>query len=159
MALSQSALATALKDVFDAQGSAADSANGLAAAYADYAATGTFGASIPTITGESAMAATLLAAIQTPTAGSPAGFGSAWASALATFWTGVAVAGGSGAGTTAGCPESAVAGTAIAAVVAVLTNTTTIAADGIALALHTATLTVTASLTIPPNPPVVYPIA
>jgi len=158
VALSQSALASALKDVFDAQGSASVAADGLAAAYADYAATGMFGTSVPAITGEAALAATILSAIQTPSAGSPATFGTAWASGLATFWTGVAVAGGSGAGTTAGCPGAAAVGAAIAAVVAVLTNTTTIAANGIAAVLHTATLTVTAALTIPPNPPVVYPI-
>lgn len=159
MALDQGDLASTLEDAFDAQGTAAASANALAKAYSAYAESGAFGLSLPTITGEAALAATILAAIATPASGSPAAFGGAWSSGLVTFWTGVAVAGGSGAGATAGCPGAAVAGTAITAAVGNIANTSATAAASIAAALHTATLTVTAALTIPPNPPVVFPIA
>ena len=159
MSLSPSNLQADLEDVFDAQGTASEAASGIAQAYYDYASDGDFGTSTPTIptANRDAMAGTILAAISDPTTGSPTNFGAAFTSALPVFWASVPVAGGSGAGATAGCPGASVAGGAITTAVTSTANTVSTVSLAIASALDTATKTVTASLTIPSNPPVVFP--
>jgi len=75
------------------------------------------------------------------------------------FWTGVPVAGASGAGVVPTCPGAGAVVGAIVGVLAVLTNTTQVSAKGIAAGLIAATLTVQAPLTLPPAGPIPTPIA
>jgi hypothetical protein len=136
-----------------------DAAVGLAQAYYSYTSTALFGLSVPVITTamRDAMQATLETGLAVP--GLPATIAGAYGASLAVFWTGVPVAGGSGAGTTTGCPGASAAIATLTAVFANLANTSSTAAAGIAVALQVATLTMTCTLTLPPNPPVVTPIA
>lgn len=130
-------------------------ADGLAAAYADYASAGMFGASTVTIDGarESALAATLAGGlVQAPDAST---FLSALASGVATFWTAVPVVGAQ-SGATVGCPGAASLPAALAAALAVPNDRET-AAQALAAALHTATLTTTA--VVAPPPATTLPIA
>jgi hypothetical protein len=153
MALSQSALAAALEDVFGAADlTAGEVAELLAAAYADYASEGRFGTSEPEITElqVGALEGPLAGALTDPAAGAAATFAAAWGAGLAAFWLGVPVVGAQ-AGATVGCPGAASAPTAIAAAVSNPGNTAATAAQGIAAALHTATQTVTASVAPPPG--------
>lgn len=160
MSLSESDLATALESVFTSQGTAQEAADGMAQAYCDYASAGLFGASTPTIPAayQTALASAIYAITSNPLTGSADSFGTAWGGGLAVFWLAVPVSGSSGGGVTAGCPGAVAAGVAVTAVVTNTNNTAAQAADGIAAALHAATITVTASLS-PPMPPTVYTIA
>jgi hypothetical protein len=141
-----------------AQPSAAAAADAMASAYDDYASGAMFGASTPQIlpTAKDAMAATILAAIATPETGSPASISGAWASGVAAYWLGVPVVGAQ-SGATAGCPGAASLTASLSAVFANTANTAAICAQGMAAALHAATMTVTA--TVAPPAGTVLPIA
>lgn len=153
MALSQSGLASSFRALFDSMpASASDAADGLAQAYYEYASAAMFGAStvaIPSVNRD-AMAAALLSAIAVPVSGSPATFAAAWASAVTAFWIGVPVAGAQ-AGATVGCPGAASLAAPLTAVFPNLGNTTDTGSQGMASALHVATLTVTAAVAPPPG--------
>jgi len=161
MALSESGLSSALEDVFTGQGTAQQAADDMAQAYYDYASNGVFGASTPTIplASKTALSAAIYAITSNPLTGTADAFGAAWGASLALFWLSVPVSGVSGNGATIGCPGAAAGGLAAAVVVSNTNNTAEQAADGIAAALHKATMTVTASISIPPNPPSIVPIA
>ena len=133
-----------------------DAAMAISQCYLDYAQNGTFGASVPVLdnTYRDAMAATLAAALGLP--GLAATAAAAYAAAVTTFWAVVAVAGPQ-VGTSNGCPGASALTGAIAAVFANLANTYATCGAGMAAALHTATLTVTA--TVSPPPGTVVPIA
>lgn len=134
---------------------AQEAADEIAAAYADYAAAATFGASTVTIDGarESALAATLAGGlVQAP---DPTIFLAALASGIATFWTGAPVVGAQ-SGATVSCPGAASLPAALAAILAV-PNDVGAATLELAGALHTATGTATA-LVSPPGG-TVLPIA
>lgn len=136
-----------------------DAAVGLAQAYYNYVSGALFGLSLPVITTamRDAMQATLETGLAVP--GAPPTIAGAYGASLSAFWAAVPVAGGSGTGTTAGCPGASAAIGALTAVFANIANTASSAAAGIATALQTATLTVTATLTLPPAGPIVYPIS
>ncbi len=153
-------LAADIQALFDSgPGSAHDAAVGLAQAYFDFVSGALFGASIPVITTalRDAMAGVLETALAVP--GAPPIAAGAYAASVATFWTAVPCAGASGAGVTGGCPGAGGLTASIAAVLANLANTSATAAAGFAVALAGATATVTATLTLPPGGPIVYPIA
>jgi hypothetical protein len=151
MALDAGALEDAL---FSALGetpdTAAEAADNLANAYAGYASDGTFASSTVTIDGAriNALAATLAAGLVP--APVPATFLAALASGVATFWTGAPVVGVQ-SGATVGCPGAASLPAALAAALAVPNDRET-AAQVLAAALHTATLTVTAAVVPDPTP-------
>lgn len=150
MALSAIDLEDAIRAFLNtAPDTAQEAADSLASLYADYAAAATFGASAVTIDGarESALAATLASGlVQAP---SPATFLAALATGVATFWAAVPVVGAQ-AGATNGCPGAASLPAALATGLAV-PNTRDAAAALLAGALHTATLTTTATVAPPPS--------
>ncbi len=155
-------LADDIQAVFDSQpATLIIAADGLAAAYLNYVQGCTFGASVPVpplgSTQQNAMAGTLATALALP--GIPATPAAAYAAALGVWWAVVPCVGGSGTGNTAGCPGAGAAVAILAAVFANLANTAASAALGIATALQTATLTVVATLTLPPAGPVPTPIS
>lgn len=153
MTLDPSALASALEATFASlPETASDAADALAGNYYDYASAATFGASTPTLAPalRTAFAATLLGAIAVPSSGTPATFAAAWASAVATIWIGVPVAGAQ-SGATVGCPGAAALTASLTTVFANLANTAATCAQALAAALHTATLTVTAAVAPPPG--------
>lgn len=154
MALSQSALSSALQALFDSKpATTADAADGMAEAYADYAADGMFGSCVPAFTTqEAALAGTILSQ---GLVGTIAGFAGAWASGLAAFWAAVPVAGGGQTGATAP-PVYPTLATELSAVLSSYPATTALAASQIAAVLHAATMTVTA--TVAPPPGTVLPI-
>ena len=159
MTLDPGALADALEELFARlPETAADAAEGMAAAYFDYASAGMFGASVPQLTSthRDALAATLLTAIAIPAAGLPATIAGAWSAGVTAFWPGVPVVGAQ-AGATVGCPGAAALAASLTAVFANLANTAESCALSLAAALHGATMTVTASVTPPPG--TVLPIA
>jgi hypothetical protein len=157
MALDSAGLEDALLDLFESPSETPhDAAVSFAAVYAAYSADGMFGASTVTIDGarESAFATTFEGGlVVSPT---PAGFLAALSSGVATFWTGAPVVGAQ-SGLTNGCPGAASLPAALAALMANPANTAEVAAAGYAAALHTATLTVQA--TVSPPPATVLPIA
>lgn len=161
MALVSADLASSLASVFASMpASPAAAAEALAGAYFDYAKLGNFGGGIPLLPAleakRDALKTTLEAAIGNPLVGLPATFAAAWASGVATFWTGVTVAGAT-SGTTNGCPGASSLTGSLSAVFANLLNTPTTCAAGMALALDTATKTTTATVT-PPIPAAPVPI-
>ncbi len=125
-------------------------AQGLAAAYATYAVTGTFlTGTIATLEPqEVALAAALGSAMVSLDA---VAYASAWSAGLAAFWAGVPVV-GANTGATIGCPGAAVAQTAILAGLNAMPAYTLEAAKLLATALHTATMTVTATVSLPAPP-------
>ena len=155
MALSQSSLKAGLKSAMEAYPeTTADAATAFAQAYADYAIAGTFGAN--TIVSVASLQSTLESALASALASyssTPSAYASAWATGLAA-WTGIAVT-GSQTGVVNGCPGTSALGSALSAVFTYPEDIDT-CADGMASALHTATLTVTA--TVAPPPSTVLPI-
>lgn len=141
-----------------AQTSAADAALAMADAYDSYCSDAIFGSSTPQIPGtaKAAMATTILKAIANPAAGSPSTLASAWASGVATYWSGVSVVGAQ-AGATAGCPGAASLTGSLTTVFANVANTAATCAAGMAAAIHAATMTTTA--TVAPPAGTVLPIA
>lgn len=152
-------LTTDITNALAAMGSLHDQAAALAAAYYSYTSGALFGASVPVITTtmRDAMASALQVGFTVP--GLPATAAAAYGNAVNTFWTGVPVAGASGVGTVAGCPGASACIATLSALFAVLTNTQAAVGAAIATALQTATLLTTCTLTLAPNPPVVYPIS
>lgn len=151
--LDQNALKTSLENVFASMpANPGAAAAALASAYADYADDGLFGTSTTTIDSDriDAMASTLEQAIDNPLLGAPATFAGAWAAAIATFWTTVPVV-GTQVGATTGCPGASSLTGSLATVFANLANTAETCAAGIAAALHSATQTVTATVSPPAN--------
>lgn len=156
MALDPTALEDALADIFASMpDTPADCAEALANAYLDYAQQATFGPNIPASLAAKipTLKSTLEGAIDTPLVGLPATLAAAWATGLAAFWTGVAVASVPPAtvGTTGGCPGSSSLTGSLSTVFANLANTAATCAAGVAVALHTATMTVQATVTPPPG--------
>jgi hypothetical protein len=152
MPLNQTILKNALQDLFeDMPPSAAECAGAMAVAYADYAETGMFGASVPVIDGDriDAMASVLEVALE-PLAGAPSVIAAGWAAAVAAFWLAVPVVGAQ-IGVTVGCPGASSLTGALTSVFANLANTAESCASGVASALHTATATVTANVAPPPG--------
>lgn len=144
----------------NAQPTPHDSAVKFAQAYYDYTSTALFAASIPVIT--TAMRDAMAATLETALAASPgaaATAAGAFSAAVATYWTGVPVAGGSGVGVTTGCPGAGAITGGLTAVFLNLANTYATAASGMASVLQTATLTMTCDLTLPPAGPVTTPIS
>lgn len=157
--LDQSSLASELTDVFEALPETAEAAAlALANAYRAYAADGAFGASSPVILDvqRDAMKSTLFAAIEDPTVGAPATIAAAWSAAVTAFWIGVPVTGPQ-TGATVGCPGASALVGSLTPVFANVANTAEMCANGLAAALHTATMTVTA--TVAPPPGTVVPIS
>lgn len=151
MPLSQASLASDLQSLFSSlPATPSDCADGMAQAYYTYASVAMFGASVPTILPalKTAMAATLLAAITNPLAGTSAALANAWASAVGTFWTAIPVTGAQ-AGATAGCPGAPSMTTPLTTLFSALGNTAAACANGLAAQLHTATSTVTAAVAPP----------
>lgn len=156
MALNQTTLSDGIEAVFASQpATASDAATALADAYHAYAGGALFGASTPTLTTSmrDAYASTLLGAISDPLVGLPATLAAAWGAATVAYWTAVPVTGAQ-AGVTV--PPTVPAAAGISATLANVANTESVAAAGIALALHTSTLSVTA--TVAPPPGTVLPI-
>lgn len=153
-------LASDLQTILEASNTLQEAADQFAQAYYTYASTGLFGASIPVILPfmRDAMAATLAISLE-PIAGLPVTAAAAWSAAVTVFWTGVPVAGASGAGVTTGCPGAGAITGGMSAVFANLANTYATCAAGMASVLQTATLTVTCELTLPPAGPVPTPIS
>lgn len=152
-------LAADLKAAWDVPpASQHEAAVALAQAYYDYCSAATFGASLPVILPvmRDAMAASVEAALAV---GIFATSAAAVSLGVNTFWTGVPVVGGSGAGTTTGCPGAGSIPAGLLAVGATFPPTTAIAAAGFAAVLQTATLTVICNLTLPPAGPVPTPIS
>lgn len=155
MALDSAGLEDALLELFEsASQTPHDAAVSFADVYATYAADGAFGANTYAIDGprESALATTLEGGLVVSPA--PAGFLAALAAGVNTFWTTLPVGPPTGAGpqtgaTTAGCPGAASLPASLAALMANPANTPEVAAAGYAAALHTATLTVTATVSPP----------
>lgn len=153
MTLDPSTLSSALAELLAGlPETAADAADGMAAAYFDYASAGMFGPSTPVLTSahKDALAATLLSAIAVPAAGLPATIAGAWSAGVAAFWLAVPVAGPM-AGATVGCPGAASLVASLTVVFANLANTAESCALSLATALHAATLTVTANVAPPPG--------
>lgn len=153
MPLDKSALASELENVFGAMlPTASDVADALASVYTNYAKEGRFGSSTPQIppAKTTALAATLLAAIADPAAGSPATFAGAWASGLAAFWAAVPVVGAQ-SGAVGACPGAASMLATLSLLFANQNNSLEDGAKGLADALHIATLTVTAAVVPPPG--------
>lgn len=151
MALDPIALGNAIAALFMSHPATKEiAAAGLAQAYFDYASTGTFGASlaVPTTVQRDAMAATLATALTLPGIALTAATG--FATALTAFWVAVPVVGAQ-AGATVGCPGAGAVGPAMAPTFLNLANTEALAAQGMANALQTATLTVTANVAPPPG--------
>ncbi len=148
MPLDPSALASALQTLFESMPSSKEAAAlGIANAYRDYVSTALFGSSVPVIIDDmrDAMASTLVASF-----GAAPAVANAFGAALTTFWAAVPVVGAQ-VGVTAGCPgASSVPGTLVP-VFTNLANTHATFAAGIASALHTATMTVTANVSPPPG--------
>lgn len=153
-------LASDIQAVLSTSNTLQQAADKLAQAYYTYCSTALFGASIPVITTamRDAMSATLAASLD-PTVGLPLTAATAWSNAVNVFWTGVPVSGGSGTGTTTGCPGASSITSGMSAVFANTANTYATCASGMASVLMSATTTMTCALTIPPNPPVVTPIS
>jgi len=159
MSLVKTTLATALKNSFESYpANAAASAADIADAYASYASAALFGAfTIPSLAPQkAAFQAALLASFSSMTATAVA---DAIANGLVAFWTGVVLA-GPGTGTT--IPPTAPAPATAAAITAVFQSfpaTAQAAADSLSTIIHAATLTVTATVVIPPAGPAVVPIS
>lgn len=158
MALNKSALETELKDLFESfPPSTLESFNGIAAAYHTYAGGATFGLSVPTLTSaqETAFAATLLSG-----QGALPSFVLAIQNGITVYWTGVPVAGATGAGTTAP-PTLNIIAPLTAALTAILVGglSSAQAAADIATQMDLVTKTVIAPLTLPPAGPVPTPIS
>lgn len=157
--LDQQALADALAQLFASHPpTPQEAAAGMADAYRDYAEAATFGASAVVIADElrDGVYELLLAAIEDPLVGLPATFAAAWVSALTLFWLAVPVVGAQ-VGVTTGCPGAGSIPGTLVAVLANPSNTVETGANGLATALHTATMTVQASVSPPPG--TVVPIA
>lgn len=151
MALDVSKLGSALADVFANMPTSKDeAAKQIAQAYYDYASGGLFGASVPTLSSSQrdAMAGTITLGLTVP--GLPMTIAAAFAAALTVFWIAVPVAGPQ-VGATAGCPGAASLIGSLPAVFLNLANTPETCGVGVAAALHTATMTVTASVAPPPG--------
>lgn len=135
-----------------------DAASGFAQAYYDYCSGATFGLSLPVITTvqRDAMHATVFAALSANLFVTSA---AAVSAGVAVFWTGVPVAGASGAGTVPGCPGAAGIPVALAAIGATFPVSTSIAAGEFAGVLEVATLTIIVPLTLPPAGPIPTPIS
>lgn len=152
MPLNQTLLKNALQDIFENMpATAAECAGAMAVAYADYAETGIFGASLPVIDSDriDAMASVLEVALE-PLAGMPAVISAGWAAAVTVFWLAVPVVGAQ-VGVTVGCPGASSLTGSLTSVFANLANTAESCASGVASALHTATATVTATVAPPPG--------
>lgn len=153
MPLDVSKLSSALKDVFASMpASASDAADGMAAAYYDYAcdAMAGGGKAEPPAANKSALATAILGAIAAPAAGLPVTIAGAWSAGVAAFWVGVPVTGAQ-TGATVACPGAASLIGALSAVFANTANTAETAANGMAVALHAATITTTAAVAPPPG--------
>jgi len=151
MALDVSSLANELARIFKSHPeSPADAGVKIATAYYAYAQTALFGASLPVLVTayRDAMAATLAAAFAVP--GLPPIAANAFGSALTVFWSAVVVTGAQ-TGTSNGCPGAASVPAALLPVFLVPDATEEVAGMGVANALHTATLTVTATVSPPPG--------
>jgi hypothetical protein len=126
-------------------------AQGLAAAYTAYASVGVFLAGVlPSLEAQNAaLEQTLLAAMVAK--GPSAAYAAAWSAGLTVYWLGAAVA-GVNAGATVGCPGAAAAEQAILVSLQSAPTTVEQAANDLANALHAATATVTATVSIPAPP-------
>jgi hypothetical protein len=139
--------------------SIAAAAQGAAQAYYDYVSGCTFGASAPTNL-TTAQRDAMKAAMETAlSANVMATAAAAWSAGLTAFWTGIACAGGSGAGPVTPPPGAAAVPAGLIAIAVTFPATTAVGAAGFAGVIQTATLTATATLTLPPGGPVVFPIA
>lgn len=143
----------------EAQPSAQAAAEAFAQAYFDYTSSAQFGASLPTILEamRDAMAVTLAAGLVAP--GLAATAAAAFSTAINTYWTGVSVAGGNGAGVTTGCPGAAALIAGMTTGLLLLENTIPVQAAMMTLQITTATLTTICTLTLPPGGPVPTPIS
>jgi hypothetical protein len=126
-------------------------AQGLASAYATYAQAGIFlsGTLAPLTAQQAAMMQTLFAAMSAY--GTIQEHATAWGSALAAFWVGAPVV-GVNAGATIGCPGAGAAAAAISLSLRTMPPDVATAAAELADALHTATTTVTATVSLPGPP-------
>ena len=153
-------LAADLQAVWDSEPPTVhDAAVGAAQAYYDYASACTFGASVPTnltTAQRDAMAAALEAALAPKVMATAA---AAWSAGLTAFWTGVACAGGNGAGPVVPPSGAAAVPAGLIAVALTFPPTTALGAVGFAAVIDAATRTTQATLTLPPGGPVPTPIA
>jgi hypothetical protein len=157
MALNPASLGADLGAVFAAMPpTPQECAEKIAKAYMAYAKAANFGASLPVIpsVNESAMAATLAAGLVSP--GLPPIAAAAFSVAVTVFWIAVPVVGAM-VGVTVGCPGAASLTGSIPVVLLNLANTPETCGLGIAMALHSATMSVTANVAPPPG--TVLPIA
>ena len=157
MALNSSALVSDIAAIFEAMpADKEEAALKIATAYKTYAVGGMFGASVPTITNamRDTMKATLATGLTVP--GLPPTVAAAFAASVAAFWIAVPVVGAQ-SGATTSCPGAAALVGSLTAVFANLANTAQSCGAAVGAALHTATLTVTA--TVSPPGGTVLPIA
>lgn len=154
MALVSAPLRTALVGLFkNGTPVAMDAALKMADAYTNYCRTGMFGTSIPTILpgATSLLQTTLLGAMATPAAGTPAKFAKAWADGVLAFWLTPPVAVlGVQSGVVTAIPGAAALTGILTPLFANPTNTAEAVAAQLASALDTATKTTIATLAPPP---------
>lgn len=152
MPLNPASLTQGIRAVYDSKPpTIAAAAQGLAAAYTAYASVGLFlaGALAPLSARNAALEQTLLAAMSAK--GPSSMYAAAWSSGLTAYWLGAVVV-GVNAGATIGCPGAAAAEAVILAALQSKPATTLQAASDLANALHTATATVTATVSLPGPP-------
>lgn len=153
MTLDKDALATDLENVFTSMlATAAEVADALASVYTSYASACAFGASTVTIppAKTEALAAAFLSVLATPATGSAPAFAAAWASGVAAFWVGNSVVGAQ-AGAVTACAGAASLVATLTPIFANNQNTAAAAAQDLATAIHTATLTTLAAVAPPPG--------
>jgi hypothetical protein len=154
MPLIASVLQTGFQTLFESNSiSSQAAADALAKTYATYAQAGTFGASVPVFTGleQKALSATLLASFSSPQTQNPALWGTAWAAGLANFWLAPPIV---VSGAQAGLVTVALGIPLLAAALPptiVPQQSAASAAATLAAILHTATLTVIATVAPPPG--------
>lgn len=159
MALNPTSLASDLDDIFSSYpDSAEEAAHRFALAYASYCEDGMFNAStMPSCAViATAVEGALLSALPQQTS---IAFAQAIANALTTSWVGIPVVGPQ-TGATIGCPGAVGLVASLSAILNSQPATTLAAAQQIAGALHSATISVTALISIPSPPtPVVATIS
>lgn len=148
--LNLTSLTNSIRSVLESNpATGADAARGIANAYAGYAGGGTFGAS--TLVSTEPLRSALESQLTTGFASqSGATVALAFSTALSTGWVGLPVVGAQ-TGATVGCPGAAGVTATLTALFISQPPTHQLAAEGIAGALHTATLTVTAAVAPPPG--------
>lgn len=154
MALQQSLLASQFTTILQAYlPSAALVAKQLAIAYTTYAQAGQFGASVPTLLpiSTTVLEQALLSATLVPAAGSPVLLATAWATGLAGFWIPGTPVVGPQVGVVNGCAGAALVIPPLTAAFLNVFSTAQLTASLMASAIHTATITTTATVSPPPS--------